>query len=56
MKRPSFFNVPTPVLKFLYGEGADILLNGVNVITKRTLESGYKFLFSSAKEALKELI
>lgn len=56
MKRPSFFNVPTPVLKFLYGEGADILLNGVNVIPKRTLESGYKFLFSSAKEALKELI
>ena len=56
MKRPSFFNVPSFALKALYGQGAEILLNGVNVIPRRTLESGYKFSFVNSKEAVESLL
>jgi uncharacterized protein (TIGR01777 family) len=56
MKRPSFLHVPSFALKILYGEGANILLGGVNVIPKRSLESGYKFSFTGLKEALENLL
>lgn len=56
LNRPSFFNVPSLALKLLYGEGADILLNGVNVIPRRTREAGYNFLFKTAKEAITNLL
>lgn len=56
MKRPSVLHVPSFVLKILYGEGADILLGGVNAIPKRSLESGYKFSFTGSYEALKNLL
>ncbi len=56
LNRPSVFYVPEFVLKLLYGEGAGILLNGVNVLPKRTEESGYIFQFSRTKDALKNLL
>lgn len=56
MKRPSFMNVPAFALKILYGEGADMLLNGTAVLPNRTLESGFRFRFSRAKDALKDLL
>lgn len=56
MKRPSILHVPSFALKILYGEGADILLGGVNAIPKRSLESGYKFSFTGSKEALENLL
>jgi uncharacterized protein len=56
LRRPSLFNVPGFALKLLYGEGADILLNGVNVIPERTEKSSYTFLYKTAKDALNNLL
>jgi uncharacterized protein len=56
MNRPSLMNVPLFALKLLYGEGADYLLNGADVIPMRTLESGYKFRYEKINEALKNLV
>jgi len=56
MNRPSIMNVPSFALKLLYGEGADYLLNGADVIPKRTLESGYNFKYEKIDEALKSLV
>lgn len=56
MKRPSIFNVPPFALRVLYGEGADILLNGVNIAPKRTLESGFNFSYRDSGSALQSLI
>ena len=56
MNRPSFFKVPGFILKLLYGEGAEILLKGIPVVPKRTLESGFEFSYSDVKMALANLI
>lgn len=56
MKRPSIFKVPSLALRILYGEGADILLNGVNIIPKRTLESGFEFSYKDSVSALRSLL
>ncbi len=56
MKRPSVFNVPPLALRILYGEGADILLNGVEIIPRRTLESGFEFTYKDSVSALKSLL
>jgi uncharacterized protein (TIGR01777 family) len=56
MSRPSFMNVPPFALRLLYGEGAEYLLNGADVIPMRTLDSGYKFRFEKIDAALKNLV
>ncbi|MHB8906436.1 MAG: TIGR01777 family oxidoreductase, partial [Melioribacteraceae bacterium] len=56
MHRPSLFNVPAFVLKIIFGEGAEVLLSGANVIPERTIEYGYKFNFVDAEKALKNLL
>ena len=56
LNRPSFFSVPKFVLKLLFGEGADILIKGVKVIPKRTIESGYKFRFDNLEAAVENLL
>ena len=56
MHRPSLFKVPALILKIIFGEGAEVLLGGANVIPKRTIEYGYKFNFVEAEKALKNLL
>lgn len=56
MHRPSIFKVPAFIIKILFGEAADVLLNGAQVIPERTIKAGYKFKFETAEEALKNLL
>lgn len=56
MHRPSIMFVPEFALKLILGEAADAVLGGAQVIPKRTLEAGYKFQFSSVKDALENLL
>jgi len=56
MHRPSFFHVPSFVLKILFGEGADVLVKGAHVKPKRTIEAGYNFRFQEVKNALANLL
>lgn len=56
MQRPSLFKVPAFIIKILFGEAADVLLNGAQVIPEKTINMGYKFKFETAEEALKNLL
>ncbi|MFA7227556.1 MAG: TIGR01777 family oxidoreductase [Melioribacteraceae bacterium] len=56
MHRPSFFKVPPLILKIMFGEGAEVLLNGACVIPRRTLEAGFTFKYESVKRAIGDLL
>ena len=53
--RPACFTVPGFALKLLYGsERAGIFLDGQNVVPKRTIELGYRFLYPDLDSACTE--
>ncbi len=56
MKRPSWFPVPTPVLRLALGEQADLLVNSQRVFPKTIIAAGYEFLFPTVEAALKDII
>lgn len=56
LHRPSFFNVPSFVLKIVLGEGADSILNGAEVKSKKICEAGFEFKFNDLETALKQLL
>lgn len=49
MGRPSFMRVPSFPLIALYGEGAEVILKGQNVIPAKLAAFGYQFQFSELK-------
>ena len=52
IRRPAIFTVPEFALNLVYGpERAQTLTTGAKVIPKRTLESGYKYLYPDIKSA-----
>ncbi|PRD32280.1 UNVERIFIED_CONTAM: Epimerase family protein SDR39U1 [Trichonephila clavipes] len=56
MWRPAFFPLPAFVVKLAFGdERASMMLEGQKVVPKRTLESGYKFVYPDINSACKEL-
>ncbi len=54
--KPSLFKVPTLIIKIVFGEAAEVLLTGAQVIPEKTIKAGYKFKFETAEEALKNLL
>jgi NAD dependent epimerase/dehydratase family enzyme len=56
LNRPTFFKIPSFVLKAKYGEGAQAIMEGQHVIPKRLLESGFTFKFEKIEDALEDLI
>ena len=55
MWRPAFIPVPAFILNLVYGEErAKAMLEGQKVIPKRTIESGYNFIYSDIDSACKE--
>ena len=53
--RPAIFPVPEFALNLVYGpERARTLITGQKVVPKRTMESGYQFLYPDIKSACKE--
>ena len=48
-------NIPSFMLKLIYGELADILLEGVKVDNKKIKENGYSFKFNTLSEALEDI-
>ena len=48
-------NVPKFVVKLLFGEMSDLLLNGVCVSNKKAKDSGYTFKYSSLTEAVNQI-
>jgi len=56
IKRPSFLPVPSFAITALYGEGAEVILKGQNVVPTKLLTSGYTFQFPDLKPALENLL
>lgn len=53
LKRPSFFQIPEPAIRFAMGEmGNELLLKGARVMPKRLTEAGYRFQYPNLDEAL----
>jgi NAD dependent epimerase/dehydratase family enzyme len=55
--RPTIFPVPAFGIKMLFGEmGRTLLLEGVGVLPRKLLESGYKFRYDDLKLALTSVL
>jgi len=49
-------NVPSFVLRILYGEMAQVILGGNKVKADKIIQAGYEFSYPTLDEALKDLI
>jgi uncharacterized protein len=56
MHRPSWLPVPSFALEMMLGDGAKVVLEGQQVLPKRTLASGFQFQYPTAKQALEEIV
>lgn len=57
LNRPSWFHVPKPLIKMVFGEMADeMLLANQQVIPQRLVDADYKFIFPEIEGALKHLL
>ena len=56
LHRPSWLPVPNFAIEALLGEGANVVLEGQEVLPKRTLSYGFEYQYPTAKEALKEIL
>lgn len=56
MHRPSLFKVPEFILRLIFGEATEVLLQGAKVIPKRTLQLGYEYKFDKEEKALIDLL
>ncbi len=56
MQRPSWLPVPGFALEALLGDGAMVVLEGQQVMPKRTLEAGFKYEYTDLLPALSQII
>jgi uncharacterized protein (TIGR01777 family) len=56
MRRPSFMPLPSFVMRLLFGEVAEVVLGGQNVVPRRLLEAGFVFQFPEAEAAVRDVL
>ncbi len=56
LNRPSWLPVPSIVPELLLGEGAKVVLEGQQVLPKRTTSYGFEYRYPTAKQALAEIL
>jgi hypothetical protein len=56
LQRPSWLPVPSFALETLLGDGAMVVLEGQQVLPKRTQASGFNYQYSTVKQALEEIV
>jgi uncharacterized protein (TIGR01777 family) len=56
LNRPCIFNTPASLLKLIFGEMADLLLFGQNVIPEKLIKSGFTFKYGHLTHALRDLL
>ncbi|MDF0554380.1 TIGR01777 family oxidoreductase [Kamptonema sp. UHCC 0994] len=56
LHRPSWLPVPGFALEVLLGDGAKVVLEGQQVLPKRTLSSGFEYQYPALREALEEIL
>ena len=55
LRRPAIMKVPYFALKMIYGEGAEALISGQNVMPEKLLKNGFEFKFATIEKALTDL-
>lgn len=56
MNRPSWLPVPSFALEALLGDGAIVVLEGQQVLPKRTLSTGFEYEYPTVKQALEAIL
>jgi len=56
LHRPCLFNTPPALLKLMFGEMADLLLFGQNVVPQKLITSGFRFKHTELADALNDLL
>ncbi|NJR49306.1 MAG: TIGR01777 family protein [Leptolyngbyaceae cyanobacterium CSU_1_3] len=56
MNRPSWLPVPSFALEAMLGDGAKVVLEGQEVLPKRTVASGFEYQYPTIKPALEEIL
>jgi hypothetical protein len=56
MQRPSWLPVPNLAIEALLGEGAIVVLEGQQVLPKRTQETGFNYQYTDVKQALAAIV
>ncbi|MEB3336033.1 MAG: TIGR01777 family oxidoreductase [Leptolyngbyaceae bacterium] len=56
LSRPSWLPVPAFAIEALLGDGAIVVLEGQEVLPKRTLDSGFEYQYPMLKEALQQVL
>ena len=56
MNRPSWLPVPSFAIEALLGDGAIVVLEGQQVLPKRTLNTGFKYQYPNLQGALTEIL
>lgn len=56
MQRPSWLPVPNFAIEALLGEGSIVVLEGQQVLPKRTQETGFNYQYANVKEALATIV
>jgi len=54
--RPCIFRIPEFSLKIIFGEAANVILEGAKVYPEKTLEYGYQFKYNNIEKALRNLL
>lgn len=54
LQRPTFFTLPSFLLKLMFGEMATLLVDGQKVLPQALLEAGYEFKQPTLKQALEQ--
>lgn len=56
LKRPAIFTMPGFVVKLLFGEASELLLEGQKVVPKKLLDHGFQFDYPSVEYALQSIV
>jgi len=56
LHRPTFFTLPAWLVKLAFGEGSSVMLDSKEVYPEKLLKNGFKFLYPSFEEALRQIV
>ncbi|MCX6072737.1 MAG: TIGR01777 family oxidoreductase [Campylobacterales bacterium] len=56
LHRPTFMDMPSWLVKLIFGEGSSVILDSKEVYPTRLLEAGFRFNYPTFEEAMKEIV
>ena len=56
LHRPTFFTIPSFMIKLIFGEGSSVMLDSKDVYPSKLLENGFTFNYENFEDALSEIV